>query len=76
MHKHIDVDKQALVQYIDQCDTEEYQQGYRDAIEKFKSPYWQGYLQAAQEMIDKQRDRDHLEQYLKWFHGQMLDLDD
>ena len=31
MHKHIDVDKQALVQHIDQRDTEEYQQGYRAA---------------------------------------------
>lgn len=73
MHKHIDVDKQALVQYIDQRNTEDYQQGYRDTIEKFKSPYWQGCLQAVQEMIDKRQDLDHLEQYLKWFRGQMLD---
>ena len=72
MHIKINLDEQAIKQRVENLKSEQYKQGYQDAIEKFKSPYWQGYLQAMREMIRQQQELDKLEQDIEWFVDQFI----
>lgn len=67
MHIKVNISKKAIEQRIENLKSEEYKQGYQDAMEKFKSPYWQGYLKAMQEMIRQQEELDKLDE---WFVNQ------
>ena len=62
MHIKVNISKKAIEQRIENLKSEEYKQGYQDAMEKFKSPYWQGFLKAMQEMIRQQEELDKLEE--------------
>ena len=70
MHLEVNISEKAIEQRIENLKSEQYKQGYQDAIEKFKSPYWQGYLQAMREMIRQQENLDKLEQDIEWFVNQ------
>ena len=72
MHIKVNLNEQAIKQRVENLKSEQYKQGYRDAIEKFKSPYWQGYLQAMREMICQQQELDKLEQDIEWFVDQFI----
>ena len=62
MHIKVNISEKAIEQRIENLKSEEYKQGYQDAMEKFKSPYWQGFLKAMQEMIRQQEELDKLDE--------------